>query len=151
MNRLIPNDLFLSLEDVRGRPFTDLEKSFLTEYVRAKYDVKKAGKKAGLHEVDVAGMVRRLKPVIQELLEVKLLTASSDAIDALSDVLTNDDVMPNAGAKVQAAQAVLDRSGLGKTERVEVEHKGGQGVFIMPAKEEPKIIEGEVVDRDVPG
>jgi len=38
--------------------------------------------------------------------------------------------------RLQAAQTILDRTGLGKQERLDVKHKVEGGLFILPAKEE---------------
>jgi hypothetical protein len=37
--------------------------------------------------------------------------------------------------KLQAAQTVLERVGLGKTERVDVNHNVQGGIFILPEKQ----------------
>ena len=49
--------------------------------------------------------------------------------------------MPQANVKLQAAQTILDRTGLGKQDRLEVnvEAEGGS-LFILPAK---AVVEGE--------
>ena len=38
--------------------------------------------------------------------------------------------------RVQAAQTILDRVGLGKRDTLDVKHEVTGGVFILPAKEE---------------
>jgi hypothetical protein len=59
----------------------------------------------------------------------------------LVQVLDSDDPMPQANVKLQAAQTILDRTGLGKQDRLEVnvESEGG-ALFILPAK---TVVEGE--------
>jgi hypothetical protein len=45
--------------------------------------------------------------------------------------------IPQSNVKIQAAQTILDRIGLGKAERIDVNHKvdDSQGsLFILPAK-----------------
>ena len=44
--------------------------------------------------------------------------------------------MPQANVRLQAAQTILDRIGLGKTDRLDVNHTVQGGFFILPAKEE---------------
>lgn len=61
-------------------------------------------------------------------------------INAPKSVFNILNVMDNpnqAGAKARldAAAAVLDRAGITKKERVEVEHKVASGVFLLPAKQ----------------
>ena len=40
-----------------------------------------------------------------------------------------------ASNKLQAAQSVLDRVGVVKTERLDVTHNMGGGIFLLPEKE----------------
>ena len=49
--------------------------------------------------------------------------------------MTAADAIPQANVKLQAAQTVLDRVGLGKTERVDVNHNVQGGIFILPEKQ----------------
>ena len=51
------------------------------------------------------------------------------------DVLTTNKPIPQANVKVQAAQTILDRVGLGKKERLDVNHNVQGGIFILPEKE----------------
>jgi hypothetical protein len=44
--------------------------------------------------------------------------------------------------RLQAAQQILDRVGLGKTERLDVNVNTGGGLFVIPAKKEV-VIDGE--------
>ena len=43
--------------------------------------------------------------------------------------------MPQANIKLQAAQTILDRVGLGKKERLDVTHNISGGIFILPEKQ----------------
>ena len=47
-----------------------------------------------------------------------------------------------ANMRLQAAQTILDRVGLGRSERIDVSHKAEGGLFILPSKQEV-IIDGE--------
>jgi hypothetical protein len=49
--------------------------------------------------------------------------------------MTSDDSIPQANVKLQAAQTILDRVGLGKQDRMEVNHNVNGGIFILPEKE----------------
>ena len=49
--------------------------------------------------------------------------------------------IPQANVRLQAAQTILDRIGLGKTDRVDVNHTSSGGIFILPSK-------GEVIDAE---
>lgn len=54
----------------------------------------------------------------------------------LVEVMESNSPVPQANAKMQAAQTILDRTGLGKQERLDVKHKVEGGLFILPAKNE---------------
>ena len=53
----------------------------------------------------------------------------------LVEVLKSDNPLPQANVKIQAAQTILDRVGLGKKERLDVNHNVQGGIFILPEKE----------------
>jgi hypothetical protein len=50
--------------------------------------------------------------------------------------MDSNEPIPQANIRLQAAQTILDRIGLGKTERVNVNHTTDGGIFILPAKQE---------------
>ena len=59
----------------------------------------------------------------------------------LVDVMNTDDPMPQANVRLQAAQTILDRTGLGKQDRIDVNvETDGGSLFILPAK---TVVEGE--------
>ena len=53
----------------------------------------------------------------------------------LVEVLESDKALPQANVKLQAAQTILDRVGLGKKERLDVNHNVSGGIFILPEKQ----------------
>ena len=58
-------------------------------------------------------------------------------------MLESDKPLPQANVKVQAAQTILDRVGLGKKERLDVNHNVQGGIFILPEKETINVEEGD--------
>ena len=58
------------------------------------------------------------------------------------NIMNSDEPIPQANMRLQAAQSILDRIGLSKTDRIDVTHKTDQGLFILPAKKET-VINGE--------
>ena len=56
--------------------------------------------------------------------------------------MNSDTPIPQANMRLQAAQTILDRVGLAKTDRVDVTHKTENGLFILPAKKDT-VIDGE--------
>ena len=49
--------------------------------------------------------------------------------------MSSTDAIPQANIKLQAAQTILDRVGVSKTERIDVNHNVSGGIFILPEKE----------------
>ena len=65
-----------------------------------------------------------------------LAQSAPKAAMKLVDVMESDTPVPQANIRLQAAQTILDRIGLGKTDRLDVNHKSSGGIFVLPAKEE---------------
>ena len=59
----------------------------------------------------------------------------------LVDIMDSAEPIPQANIRIQAAQTILDRVGLGKTDRLDVTVNTTGGLFILPAKTET-VIEG---------
>ena len=78
----------------------------------------------------------------------QVVRALPEAAVRLVDIMRTDKPIPQITNKLQAAQTILDRVGVTKTERIEVDHKTNGGVFILPAKKEPpvNIIEAEDIE-----
>ena len=60
----------------------------------------------------------------------------------LVEVMDSDRPVPQASSKLQAAQTILDRVGVAKTERLNIDHNVNGGLFILPQKD-TVIVEGE--------
>jgi hypothetical protein len=54
----------------------------------------------------------------------------------LVDIMDSNTPIPQANMRLQAAQTILDRTGLGKQDRLDINHKVEGGLFILSAKEE---------------
>jgi hypothetical protein len=87
-------------------------------------------------------LVKSLKTEILDLAEGILAQSAPQAALKLVQVMNSDAPMPQANIRIQAAQTILDRVGLGKTERLDVTHKSEGGLFILPAKQEV-ILDGD--------
>ena len=73
-----------------------------------------------------------------------LAQSAPKAAIKLVHVMDSDEPIPQANIRLQAAQTILDRIGLGKTDRVNVNHTTDGGIFILPAKQaDEAIIEAE--------
>ena len=82
-------------------------------------------------------VLKALKDEVLDLTTNVLAQAAPQAAFKLLDIMNADAPIPQATNKLQAAQAILDRVGVVKKERLDVNHNlSGGGVFILPAKQE---------------
>jgi len=138
------------LETKRDRPFTDLQRGTLLAYLNSGCSLKPrdCAVQAGYNVASASSVVGSLRNEIIALTEMHLVANAGVAVTTIVNVMEADAPIPNVTAKLDAAKTVLDRIGLGKQDRLEVENKVSGGIFIMPAKTEmgETIAEGEYSD-----
>ena len=88
-------------------------------------------------------VIQTLKEEIVDLASDVLARSAPQAAFKLVEVMTSDDAIPQVNTKLQAAQTILDRVGVSKKERLDVNHNVNGGIFVLPEK---KPIEAEVVE-----
>lgn len=130
---------------MRGRPLTDRQATFLSLYYKHDFDVKAVKREMELDSGALPDLIRTLKKEMVEMLELKLVEQAGSAIGAINEILISDKPVPNISTKLQAAQTVLDRIGIVKKEKLEVEHTGQVGLFVLPPKSDV-VIEGDIED-----
>lgn len=64
-----------------------------------------------------------------------LARSAPKAAFKLVQLMESDRPVPQASQKLTAAQTILDRVGVAKTDRVEVNHNATGGIFILPEKQ----------------
>lgn len=116
------------------RKLTEKQQLFLNNILETKGDLKLSAELAG-YSGNHYQVVKSLREEIVELASNVLAREAPKAAFKLVEVMTSADAMPQANVKLQAAQTVLDRVGLGKTERVDVNHNVQGGIFILPEKQ----------------
>ena len=130
-----------------NKTLTDKQQKFLDYLVETNGNPKEAAELAG-YSGNHYQVVKSLKNEIIDLATDVLANSAPEAAFKLVDIMNTDAPIPQIGNKLQAAQAILDRVGVVKKERVEVDHKTNGGVFILPAKKEVNVIEGEYTEQD---
>jgi len=118
------------------KELTIKQKTFLDHLVETGGDPKEAARLAGYSENGHWQVVHALKNEIIDLASNILAQSAPKAAMKLVDIMESNNPVPQANMRLQAAQTILDRTGLGKQERVDVNHKIEGGLFILPAKEE---------------
>ena len=120
----------------RVKELTDQQKSFLTAlFGNAKGSPKKAGEIAGYSEHSYPKVIRALKDEIIQRAEEVMASYSPKATMGLVNALDEDGSTPNASIRVEAAKQILDRVGLTKKEKVDINVRSDSGIFILPPKD----------------
>jgi len=117
------------------KELTTKQQDFLGYLVESGGDPKKAAELAG-YSGNHWQVVKSLKHEIIDLASNILAESAPQAALKLVEVMNSNKPVPQASVRLQAAQTILDRIGLGKTDRLDINHKVQGGVFILPAKEE---------------
>ena len=124
------------------KELTIKQQSFLDHLVDCRGDSKKAAELAGYAEGSYTSVVKALKTEIIELAETILAQSAPKAALKLVEVMDSEQPIPQANVRLQPAQTLLERVGLAKTDKLDVNVQGSNGLFILPAKEEV-VIEGD--------
>lgn len=119
-----------------NKELTIKQQSFLDHLVSCNGDTKRAAELAGYAEGSYTSVVKALKTEIIELAENILAQNAPKASLKLVEVMDSTSPIPQANVRLQAAQTLLDRVGLGKTDKLDVNLQNSNGLFILPAKQE---------------
>ena len=128
------------------REYTDKQLSFLENLLKTGGDPRQAAELAGYSEGSYPQVIKALKQEMIDLASDVLAQSAPKAAFKLVEVMEAEHAIPQSSVKIQAAQTILDRIGLGKAERLDVNHKvdNSQGsLFILPAKTPVVIDEGD--------
>ena len=125
------------------RVLTDRQQKFLDSLIITGGDPKKAAELAGYAEGSYPQVMKTLREEMIDLASHILAQTAPKAAMKLTQIMDSDDPIPQANVRLQAAQTILDRIGLGKTEKIDVNQQMTGGIFILPSKE---FIEREVYE-----
>lgn len=116
------------------RQLTKKQENFLNNLIETKGDLKLSAELAG-YSGNHYQVIQSLKKEIVDLATNVLAREAPRAAFKLVEVMSSTDAIPQANIKLQAAQTILDRVGVSKTERIDVNHNVSGGIFILPEKE----------------
>lgn len=131
------------------RKLTEKQQSFLDNLMETKGDLKLSAELAG-YSGNHYQVIQSLKNEIVDLASNVLAREAPRAAFKLVEVMTSEDSIPQANIKLQAAQTILDRVGVSKTERLDVNHNVTGGIFILPEKETINIIATKADYEELP-
>tara|TARA_R110001592_G_scaffold248229_1_gene510425 strand:+ start:670 stop:1104 length:435 start_codon:yes stop_codon:yes gene_type:complete len=115
------------------RELTEKQQSFLKHLVETQGDAKQAAKLAG-YSSPYYQIVKSLKSEILEITKEVLATSAPKAAFKLVEIMESNRPIVQASNKLAAATTLLDRVGVVKVDRVDVNHNVGGGIFLMPDK-----------------
>ena len=119
----------------KTKNLTEKQESFLENlFGEARGNPRQAAKLAGYDESGYQKVVKSLKQEIIERAEGVLATHSPKAVMGMVNALDDDGSIPGANTRLEAAKQILDRVGISKTERIDVNAKVQHGIFILPPK-----------------
>ena len=125
----------------RKKELTEKQQTFLDNVVVTGGDLKKAAELAG-YKGNHYQVIQSLKDELVDMAQNLLAHNAPRAAMKLVEVMDSDRPVPQASSKLQAAQTILDRVGVAKTERINIDHNVNGGLFILPQKD-TVIVEGE--------
>jgi len=121
------------------RKLTEKQENFLSNLIETKGNLKLSAELAG-YSGNHYQIIKSLRQEIVDLASNVLAREAPSAAFKLVEVMQSDNAVPQANVKLQAAQTILDRVGLGKQERMEVNHNVTGGIFILPEKQTIDIV-----------
>ena len=129
------------------RKLTEKQQLFLDNLIETKGNLKLSAELAG-YSGNHYQVIRSLKEEIVDLASNVLAREAPSAAFKLVEVMSSNTALPQANVKLQAAQTILDRVGLGKQERMSIDHNVQGGIFILPEKQtiDLKAEEGDYED-----
>jgi len=119
-----------------ARQLTEMQEKFLDAlFGDAEGDVKLAASMAGYAPTTWNKVVAALKEEILERTEYELALNAPKAARKISSAMdTEESTAPGVNTRLAAAKEVLDRVGIAKKERLQIEGTGANSIFILPAK-----------------
>ena len=135
-------------ENKKDRTLTEKQESFLGHLVETQGDFKKSAELAG-YSGNHYQVLQSLKEEVVDLASNVLAREAPLAAFKIIEVMRSDKPIPQANYKLQAAQTILDRVGVSKTDRLEVNHNAGGGIFILPEKKAIDIVAEDADYEDI--
>ena len=150
------NDVYnntMSYLPEKKRNLTEKQEAFLNHLVDTGGDFKKSAELAG-YSGNHYQILKALKNEVVDLASDVLAREAPTAAFKLIEVMKSDKPVPQANNKLAAAQTILDRAGVVKTDKLDVNHNVSGGIFILPEKhtidieaEDAEYIDYETLDN----
>ena len=122
-----------------NKQLTTKQEIFLDNLIDCEGDARKAAELAGYAPNSHFQVVKSLKTEILDRTESILAQSAPKAALKITDIMNSTQPIPQANIRMQAAQTILDRVGIAKTDRIDLKVEAPTGLFILPAKKETVI------------
>ena len=120
----------------QNKELTTQQKAFINVlFGEAQGNPKKAGELAGYAPSSYPNIIKALKDEIIERAEYSLALHSAKAVKGLVDALDEDGKTPGVNIRMEAAKQILDRVGLVKKEKIDINAQVAHGIFVLPAND----------------
>jgi hypothetical protein len=129
-----------TLNETSTRKLSEKQQSFLDNLIETRGNAKQAAELAG-YKSPHYHLLKSLKQEVLDITTEILAQSAPKAAFKLLEIMDSNRPIPQANNKLQAAQSVLDRVGVVKTERLDITHKAGGGIFLLPEKRNNEIID----------
>ena len=135
-----------SVTNNNKRQLTTKQQAFLEHLVETQGDAKQAAELAG-YTSHYHHVVKTLKNEIIELTQEVLANSAPQAAFKLIEIMSSSKPIIQANNKLAAATTLLDRVGVSKVDRVDVNHNvQSGGTFLMPDKKPLDLEEADYED-----
>ena len=141
--------IILNMTALTTRKLTDKQEKFLEHLVDTKGNLKLSAELAG-YRGNHYQVLKSLKEEIIDLASNVLAREAPSAAFKLVEIMHSDEAVRQANVKLQAAQTLLDRVGVIKKEKLDVNHNVTGGIFILPKKETIDLSADDVEYEDLP-
>ena len=101
-----------------NKELTTKQQSFIDSLLTCNGDTRLAGEMAGYAPTSINSVVKSLKTEILDLATNILAQSAPKAAMKLVHIMDSSEPIPQANMRIQAAQTILDRVGLGKTDKI---------------------------------
>jgi len=117
-----------------NKELTVKQETFLNNLIETKGDVNLSARLAGYADGSLHYLTQSMQKEILDYTNGVLIKAAPKAAHALVDMMESDKPILQAALKKDTAKEVLDRTGIVKREKIDINNNVQGGLFILPAK-----------------
>ena len=129
----LPVGIKNNIERARGRALTERQEHFLALVERYDGNIQRAYEESN-YKIRKSLVISQLKKELLEMTELMLVEEAPNSVNKLLEIRDSEVSIPNVASKLDASKTILDRVGIGKKDRLEIDNKVSGGLFIIPAK-----------------